>query len=71
MRTTFWSKYLKRKELGRPRRQWEDNITMDIIKETVIMCGVDSSSSRLTPISGSCEHSIESSDTIKEGELPD
>jgi hypothetical protein len=34
MDTTFWSENLKGRELGRPRRRWEDNIGMDL-RETV------------------------------------
>jgi hypothetical protein len=32
MHTEFWSENMKGRELGRPRRSWEDNIRMDLRK---------------------------------------
>jgi hypothetical protein len=57
----FWSKKLKGRELGRPRRRWEDNIRMDITG------GEDVNWIYLAQDRGSCEHDNDPSDSIKSG----
>jgi len=41
--------------LGRPRHRWEDNIRMDVERDTVGSCGLESSGSGQEPIKGSFE----------------
>jgi hypothetical protein len=48
--------------LGRPRRNWVDNIKMDLRMEWYVL---DSSVSGYGPVEGSCEHGVESSGSIK------
>jgi hypothetical protein len=57
----------EKRQLGRPRRKWEDYIKMDR-KETG--CGLDSSGSEYGPVAGSCEHGNEPAVSIS-GEFID
>jgi hypothetical protein len=44
----------RKKPLGRPRRRWENEITMDL-REIGWGCGLDSTGSGYGPVAGCCE----------------
>jgi hypothetical protein len=47
-----------KRPLGRPRRRWEDGISMDL-REIGWRCRVDTVGSVQGPVMGSCEHGDE------------
>jgi hypothetical protein len=46
----------KSEPLGRPRRRWEDIITMDVKRNRLGGFGLNSFGSGYGPVGGSCEH---------------
>jgi hypothetical protein len=50
-----------RRQFGRPRHRWEDNIRMDRVRS----CELDSAGSGYGPVAGSYEHGNEPSGSIK------
>jgi len=55
---------------GIPWRRCEDNIKMDL-KEAGCVCGLDSTGSGYSPVTGSCKRGNETSCSIKGGEFLD
>jgi hypothetical protein len=58
-----------KRQLGRPRRRWEDNIRMDLAE--IGWEGVDWMRLAQEPVAGCCEHGNEPSGPIKGGEFLD
>jgi hypothetical protein len=52
----------RKRQLGRPRRRWVDNIKMDL---RMRWCGLDRSGLGYGPVEGSCEHDNEPSGSLK------
>ena len=60
-----------KRQFGRPRRRWEDNIKMDIQEVGMWGCGLDGAGSGYGQMAGTCECGNESSGSIKRGEYLD
>jgi hypothetical protein len=56
-----------KRQLGRPRRRWVDNIKMDLRKDRVVWTGLIWL--RIGTSAGSCEHGNETSGSIKRWEV--
>jgi hypothetical protein len=54
-----------RRQLGKRRRRWVDNIKMDHERNGMGWYGLDWSGSELGPVKGCCEHGNEHSSSIK------
>jgi len=68
MQTKFYSEKTKRKKpIGWPTCKRQDNIKVDLRRNRVWECGLDSSGSRQGPFSSCCEHGNEPSDLKKTG----
>jgi len=59
-----------RRQLGRPRHRWEDNIKMDL-QEVGCGYGLDEAGSGKGQVAGTCNCGNEPSDSIKCGEFLD
>ena len=57
--------------LGRPRRRWEDSITIGSQRNHSEKSGLDSSGLGLGQVAGCCESGNEPSDSLKCGEFLD
>jgi hypothetical protein len=55
-----------RRPLGRPRRRWEDGISMDLREIGLEVCGLDSTVSGQGPVAGCCECGDEPSGSARE-----
>jgi hypothetical protein len=64
MRTGFVGKPVKRRQLGRPRRRWGDNVKMDL-RGAKWERELDQSGSGEGQVAGCCECGNESSGSIK------
>jgi hypothetical protein len=62
----FVGKPERKTPLGRLRRRWKDNIKVDLM-DVEYECGLDSSG--CGPVADPCEHGIESSGSITDGEI--
>jgi hypothetical protein len=60
-----------KRQLGRPRHRWEDNIRTDLREIVTGRCELDVSGSEQEPVAGSCEHGNEPSSSMKGRELVD
>jgi hypothetical protein len=58
-----------KRTLGRPSRKWEVNVKMDLIKNMVLRCGLDSPSLGQSPVTSSCEYCNIPPDSIIGGEF--
>jgi hypothetical protein len=54
-----------KRQLGRPRRRWEDNIKIDLKEKGFWGCELNSSCSGRGPVAGSCEHGNDPPGSIK------
>ena len=60
-----------KRPFGKPRRRWENNITMDLQEEGCWGHGLDRSESGWGQVAGACECGNEPSGSIKCGEFLD
>jgi len=60
-----------KRSLGRPRRRWEDNITMGLKEVGCGVYGLDRAGSGYGKVAGTCECGNEPSGSIKCGEFLD
>jgi hypothetical protein len=54
-----------KRPLVRPRRRWEDNIKMDLMEIGIDGGELDSAGSGYGPVVGFCEHSNETSGSVR------
>jgi hypothetical protein len=62
-------KHEQQKPLRRPKHRWEDNIEMELKRNKMARCGLDSSGSGYGPVTSSCEYYNEPLRSLKGGEL--
>jgi len=60
-----------KRQLGRTRCRWEDNIKMDLLRGGLLGHALDRSGSGWGQLAGSCKHGSETLGSIKCGEFLD